>query len=128
METKETLARRTDPGTSHAAAAAVRPLRTTVRSRVEAILTATAAGSAGMTHDEIIAAYRRYSLRLGWPAASDSSIRTRCKELARDGLVEQVPPDSRDALGQSRFGRPSVRWRAASVQNSETEEQEGKTA
>lgn len=128
METKETLARATDPATSHAAAAKVRPLRTTVRSRVQAILAATAAGRNGMTHDEIIAAYRRYSLRLGWPSASDSSIRTRCKELERDGLVQRVPTEDGAALGRSRFGRPSVRWRAVVVQNSETEEQKEKTA
>lgn len=127
METKETLARASDPATSHAAAAKVRPLRTTVRSRVEAILTATDAGRAGMTHDEIISAYRRYALRLGWPPASDSSIRTRCKELQRDGQVVQVPAEDPDSYGRSRFGRPAVRWRAASVQNSETEEQKEKT-
>ncbi|AYN58271.1 helix-turn-helix DNA-binding domain protein [Arthrobacter phage Kepler] len=119
MKTRKAAARRTDPGTSHAAAAGISVRRmSTVRSRVLAILTASdrATKNGGLTHDEIIAEYKGYALRLGWPRATDSSIRTRCKELWRDGAVEQVE----GAAGRSGMGNAAILWRAAAVQISET--------
>ncbi|MFJ4168348.1 hypothetical protein ACIPY3_02445 [Paenarthrobacter sp. NPDC089714] len=119
MKNKTAPARKSDPATSHLAAATITPRKmSTVRSRVEAILVGgdKARENGGLTHDEIIAEYKGYSLRLGWPPASDSSIRTRCNELWRDGAVERVE----ETAGRSRFGRPSILWRAASVQISET--------
>lgn len=127
MKTKTAPARRTDPGTSHAAAAGISVRKmSTVRSRVKAILDAgtKARENGGLTHDEIIAEYKGYSLRLGWPPASDSSIRTRCKELWRDGEVERIE----DTTGRSRFGRDSILWRAAVVQISETNGETEETA
>lgn len=108
--------RGTDPWTSHAAAADVAPSITTVRSRVHSILVGAPEARDGITHDGLITLYRKYALRLGWPPASDSSIRTRCHELVIDGVAEQVP----DAPGKSRFGRAALLWRAVPVQFSET--------
>jgi len=112
----EPRARNTDPGTSHAAAAKVAPMVTTVRSRVLGILTAAPEARDGLTHDQLIVLYRKYATRLGWPMASDSSIRTRCNELVRDGEVEKVP----DGDGRSRFGNAALLWRAVPVQKAGT--------
>lgn len=122
MEQKTAPVRNTDPATSHLAAADVARRVSTVRSRVAAILAAQY--PAGLTHDALIAGYKKYALRLGWPPASDSSIRTRCNELWRDGEVERVE----DATGKSRHGRTAILWRAVSVQNKKTDEQTGETA
>jgi hypothetical protein len=108
--------RNTDPITSHLAAADVGPSIVTVRRRVAALLAAAPEAADGVTHDQLIALYRKYAVRLGWPPASDSSIRTRCNELVRDGEAERVPAD----VGRSRFGRLALLWRAVSVQNKET--------
>ena len=89
---------------------------TTVRSRVEALLVAAPEARDGVTHDGLIALYRKYGLRLGWPPASESSIRTRCNELVRDGKAHQV----RDMLGKSRGGRHARLWRASIVHFPET--------
>jgi hypothetical protein len=110
MERKTGPVRAGDPSTSYAAAADVGPSISTVRARVLLLLRMR---PAGLTHDQLIALYRTR----GWPPASDSSIRTRCNELWKDGDVERLK-DS--AAGRSRFGRRSLRWRAVSVQNSET--------
>jgi hypothetical protein len=108
--------RNTDPITSHLAAADVGPSITTVRRRVGALLAAAPEAAGGLTHDQLIALYRAYAGRLGWPPASDSSIRTRCNELVRDGEAERVPAD----LGRSRFGRAALLWRAVDVQRKKT--------
>lgn len=107
--------RNTDPWTSHAAAADVAPMVSTVRSRVLGILSAAPDALEGVTHDGLITLYRQYALRLGWPPASDSSIRTRVAELVRDGEVERVPDDA----GRSRFGRAALLWRVVPVQKEE---------
>lgn len=118
MTSKKAVARRTDPGTSHAAAASISPRRmSTVRSRVLAILNGKRAElRGGLTHDEIIAEYKGHALRLGWPRATDSSIRTRCNELWRDGEVVKVE----GVAGKSGLGNAAILWRPASVQISET--------
>lgn len=108
--------RNTDPITSHLAAADVGPSITTVRRRVLGLLTAAPEAADGVTHDQLIGLYRKYAVKLGWPPASDSSIRTRCNELVRDGEAEKVPSD----VGRSRFGRPALLWRVVPVQNLET--------
>ncbi|ASR83213.1 DNA binding protein [Arthrobacter phage Abidatro] len=109
--------RKTDPATSHLAAATMTPrLRSTIRSRVLAILEASREAGEGMTHDALIAAYKKYAVRLGWPRAADSSIRTRCNELWRDGEVERVE----DTAGKSGMGHAAILWRAVSVQNKKT--------
>lgn len=108
-------ARRGDPATSHDAAASLDPLDLgTIRGRVLALLRL---APEGLTHDQLISAYRRQAFKLGWPNASDSSIRTRCSELAKDGEVGRAP----DLLGRTRSGRGSIIWRAVVVQNSKTE-------
>jgi hypothetical protein len=118
MERKTAPVRTSDPATSYYAAADVAPSVSTVRSRVLGILAGSREAAGGVTHDGLIALYRKYALRLGWPPASDSSIRTRCNELLKDGEVEQVPAEQ----GRSRYGRPALLWRAVIVQNSETSE------
>ena len=110
------LARKTDPMTSHAAAADVAPRRVTVKWAVLAVFNGAPDAQAGVTHDQLIALYRKYALRLGWPPASESSIRTRCNELVRDGKAHQV----RDILGKSRGGRKARVWRASIVHFPET--------
>lgn len=112
MDTR-TLARATDPATSHSAAAEAAPRSATIRERVGLILWL---HPEGMTHDGIIGEYRRQAARLGWKPASDSGIRTRVRELVADGEVVKVE----DTAGRSRYGRTSVVWRAAGVQNKET--------
>jgi hypothetical protein len=121
MTAEKAPVRNTDPWTSHAAAADVAPTVSTVRSRVLGILSAAPDALEGVTHDGLITLYRQYALRLGWPPASDSSIRTRVNELVRDGEVERVPDDA----GRSRFGRPALLWRVVPVQNRETENVDG---
>lgn len=126
MASKKAVARRTDPGTSHAAAAGISVRKmSTVRSRVLAVLNGRRAlERGGLTHDEIIAEYKGYSLRLGWPRATDSSIRTRCNELWRDGEVVKVE----DSTGKSGLGNAALLWRAAGVQSSETSGDKEETA
>jgi hypothetical protein len=104
-----------DPETSHMAAAVVGPSIRTVRARVLLLLAMPDADN-GLTHDELIALYRRRGRLLGWPPASDSSIRTRCNELWKDGEVERVP----ETAGKSRAGNTSLLWRAADVQREKT--------
>lgn len=116
--TDKAPARNTDPWTSHAAALEVGPMVTTIRSRVLGILTAAPEAADGATHDQIITLYRKYAMRLGWPPASDSSIRTRVNELVRDGDVEAVPGDT----GKSKYGRAALLWRAVPVQKEEADE------
>lgn len=125
MEQKTAPVRKTDPATSHLAAATISPRKmSTVRSRVLAILAARGERFEGMTHDQLIAEYKRYAVRLGWPRASDSSIRTRCNELWRDGEVVRVE----DSAGKSGMGNAAILWRAASVQSNETADDKGETA
>ena len=126
MSSKKAVARRSDPGTSHAAAASISPRRmSTVRSRVLAILNSKRAEErGGLTHDEIIADYKSYALRLGWPRATDSSIRTRCNELWRAGEVEKVEDSDR----KSGMGNAALLWRVAAVQGVETGEDKEETA
>ena len=104
-----------DPETSHMAAAVVGPSIRTVRTRVLLLLSGADADN-GLTHDELIALYRKRGRLLGWPPASDSSIRTRCNELFKDGEVERVP----DTLGKSRAGNTSLLWRAVVVHKEKT--------
>lgn len=123
MEQKTAPVRNADPATSHLAAATISPRKmSTVRSRVLAILTAQY--PAGLTHDTLIAAYKKYAVRLGWPRASDSSIRTRCNELWRDGEVVRVE----DSAGKSGMGNAAILWRAAGVQSKETAGDKEETA
>lgn len=114
--------RRSDPETSHLAAAGLSPAKlSTVRSRVLAILTGRP--GAGLTHDALIAEYKRSAVRLGWPRAADSSIRTRCNELWRSGEVVRVE----ESAGKSGMGNKAILWRAVRVQNEKTGTTEGKT-
>lgn len=109
------IARRTDPATSHAAAASVAPKAPRVRERVLEILHE----HGPLTLDALIGKHRSAEVFKGWPPASDSSIRTRCSELVRDGLAEPVSDD----VGQSSMGHPARLFRAAIVQNNETDGQ-----
>lgn len=90
------LARKTDPNTSHKAARSQRPQKlTAIRNLVYCTLKGV--GKEGLTHEELCA-------RL--PTIPASSVRTRCRELVEQGLVQ----DS----GQrrpTRHGRESIIWR-----------------
>lgn len=108
MTGHQVRARTTDPDTSHAAAADAGARASTIRSRVLALLTTAPEARDGITHDHLITLYRSYAMRLGWPLASDSGIRTRCNELWKDGEVERIET----TRGKSRFRRDAVLWRA----------------
>jgi hypothetical protein len=108
MTAHQVRARNTDPDTSHAAAADAESRATTIRDRVMAVMAAAPEARDGITHDQLITLYRKYAMRLGWPPASDSGIRTRCNELWKDGHVERIE----NARGKSRFRRDAVLWRA----------------
>lgn len=108
--------RNTDPDTSRSAALLAIARRPRVRDAVYAVL----ADDGPLTQDDLIAAYRQRALNIeGWPWASDSSIRTRCSELVRDGMVEEDP----GGYGASRMGNRALVWRAVTVQRMWTNDQ-----
>jgi hypothetical protein len=74
-----TLARTTDPVTSHMAAASLKTADK-VRTRVLGLMK----GLIASTHHELIATYRAMFEDM----TTDSSIRTRCKELVAAGYIE----------------------------------------
>lgn len=110
-------ARKSDPFTSHAAAAVVTRSLPTIRAAVLAILEA---AEGPMTHDQIIAAYGRATMNGQARRTGPSSIRTRCNELERDELVIAVP----DGLGRSSYGNPARLYVARSVYKEETDRKE----
>lgn len=111
-------ARKTDPYTSHAAAAAVSRSVPTIRAAVLAILQD---ADEPMTHDELIAAYGRAVMNGRARRTGPSSIRTRCNELQRDGHVVVVP----DERGRSSAGNPAGLYAAASVYGTWTDRAQG---
>lgn len=106
MSTDQPRARRTDPATSHAAAASVAQPQTQ-RERVLLLLEeAHTEGLEGITHQELKARYKAAMAQRGWPDAAGGGIRTRCRELANQGLARQV----KDKMGKTAFGRDSLLW------------------
>lgn len=103
--------------TSHVAAAVATRSLPTVRAAVLVILEG---ADEPMTHDQLIAAYGRAAMEGRARRTGPSSIRTRCNELERDGLVVAVPNDR----GRSRYGNPARLYAAASVYVAETNRQE----
>lgn len=103
-----TLARTSDPDTSHAAAAI--PRRTELIR--EGILTVLADGRP-RTLDQIVEEYGRHARRGTCPPAAASSIRTRVAELRRDEQVERVVPDHGGirSAATSRLGNPAGLYR-----------------
>lgn len=96
------VARRTDPSTSHAAAASVRDLR-----KSQAAVLYVLATHGGMTDDEL---QRRYAAMPQLPRQSESGVRTRRRELVDAGLVRDT---GRKAPLAS--GRMAIVWEAAST-------------
>lgn len=96
-------ARRTDLDTSHAAAASVRGTEN-LRSRLYTLLSTRYPG--GLTHEEIVTAYAGYATAQGWPTATPQGIRSRIKELEREGKVRH------DTVASARTtnGRRTHRW------------------
>lgn len=107
-ENDRARARRTDPYTSHAAAAVVTPRVPTIRAAVLSILES---ADEPMTHDELIAAYGRRVMNGLARRTVPSSIRTRCHELERAELVLAVP----DERARSAAGNPARLYVARSV-------------
>lgn len=93
-------ARRTDPPTSHAAAASVRELTETQQGVLYCLRR-----SPG-TDEEMIASYVECYERFGFPKASPAGLRSRRAELVRLNRVE----DSGETRPTS-CGRASVVWR-----------------
>lgn len=104
----KTLARRTDPETSHEAARKPRKVDL-IRAGILAVL----ADGEPRTLDQII---DQYAGRHGYPTAGPSSIRTRVAELRKDQKVERVP----GARAESNLGNPAGLYRAVAVQQNET--------
>jgi hypothetical protein len=94
-------ARRTDPATSHQAAASVKMGDTHNR-----ILTILADG--GATDEELYAVWQVKVLDQGWPRVSQSGVRSRRSELVRKGKVV----DSGEK-GRTVAGRACTIWRLA---------------
>jgi hypothetical protein len=93
----QAYARRTDPQTSHVAAK-----RVTNSAKVrEAILELFR--EFGPMHDEVL--IRMYRSKNSNPAASDSGIRTRRKELKDAGLIRECVK-----LAETRAGNPCAVW------------------
>lgn len=112
MTTKTTLpVRRTDPDTSHEAAAKAIVHRPRIRDAILRLLDA--AGEDGMTHDDMILSLNdlHRDHPQAWPPGSPSGVRTRTSELVTDGLVAAVP----DHAGRSGMGNRARLWRAVNV-------------
>lgn len=116
--TRRAHARTTDPYTSHVAAGVATRSIPTIRATVYAILEDT---DEPLTHEQIIAAYRRVVMNGQARRAGDSSIRTRCNELEKDGLVIAVP----DERGRSSAGNPARLYIARSVYDKFTNRPQG---
>lgn len=94
-------ARRTDPGTSHAAAASVREL-TAKQIAVREVFRQ----HGSMTDEELIDRYSEpSSVRIAWPVQSESGLRTRRSELVRRGELQ----DTGEKLVMS-TGRKAIVW------------------
>lgn len=106
--------RSTDPATSHAAA---RRAADRLTNKQLAVLdtfqrgkrNTTDTSAAVMTHEQLVEKYntiRRRVTSCGWfPPLTDSSIRTRCKELVTLGYVQHV-----DDAGRTAAGGAAARW------------------
>ena len=105
-----TLARTTDPSTSHEAARKPRKIDL-IRAGILAVL----ADGQARTLDTIVGEYQ-FLLQDGYPPASESSIRTRVSELRRDQKVERLEHER----GLSDLGNPAGLYRALPVQPNET--------
>lgn len=98
----EARARRTDPVTSHEAAATVKqsPAQKAVLTFIKNHM------EPGFTDKDLVAAYHTHAAEMGLPMLADSGIRSRRKELVKAGdvvLVEIV----------NRTGRREQTWQVA---------------
>lgn len=97
------LARRTDPETSHVAAASLSAVRLTTAQR--AVLVALHEFGPLCDH-ELVDIYKRVRVEYGFPEQTDSSIRSRRSDLTKKlGLVVL------DGHGRAPSGKPANRWR-----------------
>lgn len=101
MKTATTAhARRTDPETSHAAAASVADLRTSQKAVLRVLRSRP---SAGFTDEELVFHYQAKRVSVDHPRQSESGIRTRRAELVAAGLVEHR--DTKRLLRSLRWAR-----------------------
>ena len=98
----EPSARTTDLTTSHAAAASVRGTQN-LRSRLTVLLRD---HPQGMTHEQIVVLYTQVAYQYGWPTATAQGIRSRIKELERQGVVKHDGTPTE----RTRNGRLTHRW------------------
>lgn len=100
-------ARRTDPDTSHAAAASI--TEDQLRASQAAVLELFRAfDDVGATDQKVARHYEARRKRAGWPSQSASGLRTRRKELVDAGFLEDS--GYRETLES---GRKSIVWRVA---------------
>jgi hypothetical protein len=92
------VARRTDPETSHAAAASVGDVRLT-----QAAVLRLFERFGPMTDEELVIVYEMYGDEYGLPPQSSSGLRTRRKELVDRGLIEYT--GMKVELTTGRYGR-----------------------
>lgn len=107
-ENDRARARRTDPYTSHIAAAAATRSLPTHRALVLAILEEE---GVPLTHPQIIAVAGRWRMQGRAPSFTEQSLRSRCAKLVKEGLVLVVP----DERGLSPHGNPARLYVARSV-------------
>lgn len=94
-------ARTTDPDTSHEAAVKIGELNPRRAAVYEAL------GRFGpVTHDELSDQYAGDRIVFGWPEQTPQSVRSRCAELVKLGLVEWNGDH-----GTTSTGGKSKRWR-----------------
>jgi len=106
VESLEPVARRTDPQTSHAAAASARPSAGAIRAHVlEALrLAGQSARLRGLTDDELLAEFERR----GWPG-TPSGIRTRRRELVDEEPAQVIDTGT---TRKTATGRSAIVWAA----------------
>jgi len=99
--------RASDPVTSVEAASGTALGHKTVRDAVLAVLDR----FGPVTQERLVTRYRVEAQDSNAPWASDSSIRTRCSELVRAGLVERVPNE----WGKTSSGHRACLWQTTKL-------------
>lgn len=106
MTLTDSLARATDPGTSHRAARELDP--DTITRQQAAILELLREHPDGLTDRELTQRYFEQAQRRGWPITEPDSVRKRRSQLKNKGRVF-----AEEARTDSRTNRPGAVWKVA---------------
>lgn len=115
---RRAYARTSDPYTSQIAAGVATRSLPSHRALVLAILEEE---GVPLTHPQIVAIAGRWRMMGRGPSFTEQSLRSRCAELVRDGLVVEVP----DERGVSQHGNPARLFVASSVYEAGTDRTQG---